>query len=108
MRYAEDSLPPLRVRAQSQVFAQGHGWGAGRGRDMLGSRLGKWVLDSELGRGGMGQVFLAHADPPDVPDGKQQRAALKVLTPELARDGGFLQRFRREIDVLRQLDHPNI
>jgi serine/threonine-protein kinase len=69
---------------------------------MIGSRLGKWVVDKELGRGGMGRVYLAHAEP----DGQQ--AALKVLAPELAQEGGFLQRFQREIEALRQLEHPNI
>jgi serine/threonine protein kinase len=69
---------------------------------MTGSRLGKWVLDKELGRGGMGRVYLAH----DEKDGGQ--VAIKVLPPELAQDPGFVQRFQREIDALRQLDHPNI
>ena len=33
---------------------------------MIGSRLGKWILDRELGHGGMGHVYLAHdADQPD-------------------------------------------
>jgi serine/threonine-protein kinase len=73
---------------------------------MIGARLGKWILDSELGRGGMGQVFLAHADPPD-PSGPPQ-AAVKVLSAELATDAGFLLRFQREIDAISQLDHPQI
>lgn len=69
---------------------------------MLGSRLGRWVLDQELGRGGMGQVYLAH----DAATG--ERAAVKVLAPDLAPDPGSAQRFQREIDVLGQLEHPNI
>src|SRR5258708_17138590 len=73
---------------------------------MIGAKLGKWILDSELGRGGMGQVFLAHADPPD-PSGPPQ-AAVKVLSAELATDAGFLLRFQREIDAISQLDHPQI
>jgi serine/threonine-protein kinase len=69
---------------------------------MIGGKLGAWVIDRELGRGGMGRVYLAHEEP-----GGQQ-AAVKVLAAELAKDPGFLQRFEREIDALRQLDHPNI
>ncbi len=69
---------------------------------MLGAKLGPWVIDKELGRGGMGQVYLAHAEPGD------RQAAVKVLAGELARDIGFLERFQREILALRQLDHPNI
>ncbi len=69
-------------------------------------RLGHWIIDKELGRGGMGQVFLAHEDPALNPDGRQ--AAVKVLAPELATEVGFLHRFQREIDILRQLDNPHI
>jgi hypothetical protein len=73
---------------------------------MIGARLGSWILERELGRGGMGCVYLAHRDPAEA-NGPNQ-AAIKVLAPELAVDSGFLARFQREIDILRQLDHPNI
>lgn len=69
---------------------------------MIGDRLGKWVIFKELGRGGMGCVYLAQEEI----GGRQ--AALKVLAAELAQDGGFLQRFQREIETLSQLTHPNI
>jgi hypothetical protein len=69
---------------------------------MLGDRLGKWVIFKELGRGGMGRVFLAQEEL----NGRQ--AAIKILAAELAQDTGFLQRFEREIQTLSQLDHPNI
>jgi serine/threonine-protein kinase len=73
---------------------------------MAEERLGHWIIDKELGRGGMGQVFLAHEDPAVNPDSRQ--AAVKVLAPELATEVGFLHRFQREIDILRQLDSPHI
>jgi eukaryotic-like serine/threonine-protein kinase len=73
---------------------------------MIGVRLGPWVIDSELGRGGMGTVYRANADPPN-PD-VAPVAAIKVLAAELAVDPGFRQRFQREIDILRELDHPNV
>jgi serine/threonine-protein kinase len=69
---------------------------------MIGGRLGSWVIDKELGRGGMGRVFLAH----DEATGK--KSAIKVLAAELAQDAGFLHRFQREIAALSQLNHPNI
>jgi serine/threonine-protein kinase len=69
---------------------------------MMGSQLGKWTIEKELGRGGMGRVYLARAEP----DG--QRAAIKVLSADLAQEAGFVQRFQREIDTLSQLNHPNI
>jgi serine/threonine-protein kinase len=73
---------------------------------MIGVRLGPWIIDQEIGRGGMGTVYKAHrvADAPRGP----MIAAVKVLAAELAVEVGFQQRFQREIDILRQLDHPNI
>jgi serine/threonine-protein kinase len=73
---------------------------------MIGARLGSWVLEKEVGRGGMGCVYLAHQEPPPA-EGPRQ-AAIKILATELAVEQGFLLRFRREIEVLRQLDHPHI
>jgi serine/threonine protein kinase len=69
---------------------------------MIGERLGKWVIYKELGRGGMGRVYLAQEEI----GGRQ--AAIKVLAAELAQESGFLQRFQREIATLGQLDHPHI
>ncbi len=88
---------------------------------MIGTRLGSWIIDKELGRGGMGRVYLAHRSPLTLPspprggegkgeggaDGVEQ-SAIKVLAAELAVESGFVARFQREIDILRQLDHPNI
>jgi serine/threonine-protein kinase len=73
---------------------------------MIGTRLGNWVIDKELGKGGMGRVYLAHREPPAA--GLPAQAAVKVLAAELAREDGFLHRFGREIEALRLLDHPNI
>jgi tetratricopeptide (TPR) repeat protein len=70
---------------------------------MIGDHLGRWVLDRELGRGGMGKVFLAHDA------GQPERlAAIKVLAGELTAHAGSVRRFEREIEVLGALDHPNI
>jgi serine/threonine protein kinase len=69
---------------------------------MIGDRLGKWVIFRQLGKGGMGRVYLAQEEI----GGRQ--AALKVLAAELAQEAGFLQRFQREIETLAQLEHPNI
>jgi eukaryotic-like serine/threonine-protein kinase len=69
---------------------------------MVGERLGPWVIDAEIGRGAMGNVWKAHRD------GTADVAAVKVLDPELAREAMFIERFRREIEALEQLQHPNI
>ncbi len=69
---------------------------------MMGERLGKWTLSTEIGRGGMGRVFLAQEDV------SHRQAAVKILAAELATDAGFLNRFQREIEALSQLSHPHI
>src|SRR5690348_6055257 len=81
----------------------------GRDREvqrMIGERVGAWVIEKEVGRGGMGSVYRARAEPP-APNGPAV-AAIKLISAELAPDPGFAQRFQREIDILRQLNHPNV
>jgi serine/threonine-protein kinase len=73
---------------------------------MIGKQLGGWVIDREIGRGGMGCVYLAHREPAGTD--RPEVAAIKILAAELAADPGFLARFEREIAILRKLDHPNI
>ena len=68
---------------------------------MISAKLGQWILQSELGRGGMGCVYLAHDD-------QGNQAAVKVLAAELSTHPAAVTRFQREIEVLRRLDHPNI
>jgi hypothetical protein len=69
---------------------------------MIGRKVGSWVLEKELGRGGMGSVFLArHASLPTF-------AAVKVLSPGLESEDSFRQRFQREADLQAQLRHPNV
>jgi serine/threonine-protein kinase len=82
--------------------------------DMIGKKLGNWILDKELGRGGMGRVYLAHEEitspgsSTPSPNDPPRQAAVKVLAPDLAQEAGFLRRFQREIDALTLLNHPNI
>jgi serine/threonine protein kinase len=73
------------------------------GQSMIGTQLGRWVIDRELGKGAMGSVYYAHAA-----DAPAEIRAVKVLAPDLARDPVARQRFQRESDVLCSLDHPNI
>jgi len=70
--------------------------------DRLSASLAdRYLIERELGRGGMAIVFLAE-------DLKHQRkVALKVLRPELAASVGP-ERFLREITTAAQLTHPNI
>ena len=68
----------------------------------VGSRIASYRLDEEIGRGGMAVVYRAY-------DTRLERpVALKVLTPQLAQDEGFRQRFIRESRTAAAVDHPNI
>src|SRR6186997_1915165 len=66
---------------------------------VLGDR---YRIERELGRGGMGAVYLAR-------DLKLDRSvALKVLPPEFAANGSLRERFLRETRTAASFSHPNI
>ena len=68
----------------------------------IGQTLAHYQIKSQLGKGGMGEVYLAH-------DGKLGRdVAVKTLPPEFARDPERVARFNREAKLLASLNHPNI
>ena len=66
------------------------------------SLAGRYSLERELGRGGMGIVFLAHEVALDRP------VALKLLPPELAVSEEVKIRFLQEARTAAKLSHPNI
>jgi serine/threonine-protein kinase len=69
---------------------------------VLGSVFGRYRLDSVMGRGGMGVVFLAT-------DLELERpVALKLLSPDLAPDSAFQTQFVRESRLAAAIEHPNI
>jgi WD40 repeat protein/serine/threonine protein kinase len=68
----------------------------------LGTRIGEYRIESRIGEGGMGVVYLAeHAV-------LERKVALKVLTPQMADDEAFRQRFLRESRLAARLYHPNV
>jgi eukaryotic-like serine/threonine-protein kinase len=70
---------------------------------LVGLRLGAWRLQRQIGRGGMGAVYLAERD-----DGEYvQQAAIKLVRPGWD-VGELLQRFRAERQILATLNHSNI
>lgn len=69
----------------------------------IGRRFGAYEVVGELGRGGMGIVLLGRRA-----DGRYQReVALKVVPAALVQ-GRLKERFRNEVRILAELDHPNV
>jgi Tol biopolymer transport system component len=68
----------------------------------VGSRIGAFQITALIGAGGMGEVYRAT----DTRLGRE--VAIKVLPAEVASDAERLARFRREAQLLAQLNHPNI
>lgn len=64
--------------------------------------VGNYRIESEIGRGGFGRVFLA------VRASDGQRAALKILNPGLTTIPDVTVRFHREATLASRLNHPNI
>jgi hypothetical protein len=67
-----------------------------------GTRLSHYEIQSPLGRGGMGEVWLA------LDTRLRRQVAVKLLPEVLAHDPGRLARLEREAELLATLNHPNI
>lgn len=71
--------------------------------DFTGQTLdGKYQMTRELGRGGMGTVYLAtHL-------GTERPVAVKIIAPQYMQRTEFVERFRREARAAGRLRHPNV
>lgn len=69
---------------------------------MIGTDLGGYVLERELGRGAMGVVYQARQVSLD------RAVAVKVLHAHLSADEDFVERFHREARAIAQITHQNI
>src|SRR5919201_2224994 len=93
-----DATDPLEECADNVVVAV-----PPRDPSDIGRRVGAYVIIREIGRGGMGTVYLAARA-----DGYfEKEVAIKVLNRGVAQDDK-LRRFGAEREVLARLDHPNI
>jgi serine/threonine protein kinase len=69
---------------------------------LIGQHLGRYLVQEEIGRGGMARVYRAFDT------SLKRTVALKVMAPHLALDPEFERRFEREAITVANLRHPNI
>ena len=103
---AHGPVAPWPRRSVRRSFQNSHPGGITVGSsdllDQLQTAIGAaYIIDREVGRGGMATVYLA-ADA-----NRARPVALKVLSPRLAASLGP-ERFRREIAIAAKLQHPHI
>ncbi len=67
-----------------------------------GEQIGRYRIRSAIGKGGMGEVFLAE----DIE--LERLVALKILPQDLANDAERMRRFVQEAKSASALNHPNI
>lgn len=74
-----------------------------KSENLIGQTLdGKYKIESEIGRGGMGTVYLStHV-------GTERPVAVKVISPQFMAKTEFVERFRREARAAGRLRHPNV
>jgi serine/threonine-protein kinase len=85
-----------------ETLAWGNTADDGALRDLTGKRLGDFQVERMLGRGGMGEVYVARQVSLNRP------VALKVLRPDLLTKATYLKRFEAEATAVAKLNHPNI
>lgn len=62
----------------------------------------KYLIEKQLGQGGMGAVYKA------IHIGTDRPVAVKVITPQFMANSEFVERFRREAKATGKLSHPNV
>jgi serine/threonine protein kinase len=100
----------LASHEQAEGFIQGSVFGDAaqllvedEAEAMIGQHLGMYKIDREIGRGGMGSVYLATRDDEQF----EQQVAIKVVRRGMDTDL-VLARFRNERQILAGFAHPNI
>jgi Protein kinase domain len=67
-----------------------------------GDEFAGYRIERQLGRGGMGVLYLA------IEPGLERRVALKLIAPEAATDEVFARRFAEESRIAASIEHPNV
>ena len=75
---------------------------------MIGSVVGPYRVDRELGAGGMGTVYAATLERAVAGLAAGSTVALKVVHPHLLQSPGFFKRFLREARIGQKVDHENV
>jgi WD40 repeat protein len=105
-RFAEDVRPAILAQCREFLAFDGllghQEWAPAPARETPGRAFGDFVIQEELGRGGMGVVYLAHQQ------SLNRRVALKVMASGLTLSRRHVERFRREAAATAQLRHPAI
>jgi hypothetical protein len=73
--------------------------------DPIPARIGRYIVESLVGAGGMGQIYKAHD--PDI----RRTVAIKLISTRLmsgADSAEYIRRFRREAEAAARCAHPNI
>jgi serine/threonine protein kinase len=91
---AGDSIEAMAAEAATEMLADE--------RAIVGKLLGHYKVLNRIGRGGMGEVFLAQ----DTALGR--KVALKLLRSDFTSNEERLRRFRQEAQAASALNHPNI
>jgi hypothetical protein len=116
--YLERACPDQAIRTRVSALLESHGLeigetetsagnlpsphAAGTGSSLVGRQIGTYVIQRELGRGGMGVVYLAH----DMRLGRT--VAIKALSPACSRSPDVRQRLLNEAKMAAALTHPGI
>ena len=112
--YLERACPDPQLRARVASLLESHGLDLGKAAittehftgpsaaDLTGRRIGSYLIQRELGRGGMGVVYLAH-------DVRLARTvAIKALSPAYSHSPSVRQRLLNEAKMAAALSHPGI
>ena len=75
---------------------------------MLGTLLGPYRIESELGSGGMGSVYAATVEAAVEGLELGTRVALKVVHARFLESKDARERFRREVEIGRRVAHDNV